>query len=176
MTTASISAISTVMQSVLDGISDTNSQAFKYLANDPIIKTAVERVSAGDVDGFHFSLGYSFEQFVDGLLQSQLGNNQAAKFLFLRAGFIEAQFTALIEAHDGFTCCADKSNFLISGLANFFMTGKEIEFDRTQKYTYHLPVKVLSSHAEVVEFFLAVRLLYCGDSQKFVEVVMRQRA
>lgn len=58
-------------------------------------------------------------------------------------------------------------------LLRFYTEGREISLDRTQQYTFHLPRTVLCEHAEIVEFFQALRSLYYGLPDSYIACLAR---
>ena len=50
----------------------------------------------------------------------------------------------------------------------FFIDGTEIKFDQTQRYTYHHPTIIFTTHDEILSFFYALRELYCGRSDRYL--------
>lgn len=165
---ATPSALAEVMFAILESVDEANVQAYQSLSREPLVEQAVQAVRAGDPDAFRFALSRHLDEFVDGLLLVEAPENAEVRFLFKHAGFVECHLRERIEQTDGFSCCADKSMWLMRRLAGFFMTGAPIEFDRMQKYTFHLPVQVLNSHDDVLAFFTALRELYYGRSAAFV--------
>ncbi|MBC8740474.1 hypothetical protein F6X40_27950 [Paraburkholderia sp. UCT31] len=165
---ASQDGIKNVLEGLLAGIHADNEQLFDTVAATPVVKDAVGKVSEGDLDGFYFALLYPLSNMVDGLLERELPLSREAQFLFKHSTFVESHFRRLIEKFEGSACCADKSRTILAKLLRFFNTGAEVSFDYTQKYTYHLPTKVFTTHHEILGFFAALQSLLFGRGEPYV--------
>ena len=122
-----------------------------------------------DPEAFYFKLAYPFEQFLSGYIRSEIANNDELVFLMLNCQFVEQLFGKEIKNREGWPCSADKSGAIIQGLANFFRTGSKIAWNYKGEYTYHLPKKVFTTHDSIIEYFNAIRSLYYGNSDKYLE-------
>lgn len=160
-----------VLGGLFASISNGNQVSFREVADLPVMQKAYEAVRAGKPERFYYALVYPLSGLVDGLLQQELSGSEDAQFLFKHNRFVENHFRAIIDKFEGHACGADKSRTILAHLLHFQKTGKEISFDYTQQYTYHLPVKVFRTHEEIVGFFAALRHLYYGHSDAFVQVL-----
>jgi hypothetical protein len=165
--------IANVLNGLLGAIDDENRKTFQALSDTPAIQDALQKVRAGDAEGFFFALLYPLENAIEGLLSTELPNNSKAQFLFSQGQFIERHFEKLFEQHEGSACCADKSRTIMSSLVRFFTTGKRIEFNYDAEYTYHLPRRLFRTHEEIVTFFDALQRLFYGRSAPYLEAMRR---
>lgn len=157
-----------VLSGILAGVDAEAESVRAQLEKEPSVIAASTAARAGDTWAFRQALSEPVDTLIDGILHHQLPHNHEVRFLVKQSKFVEMQLRGRIEAAEGMTCAADKTRFLMEGLFAFFTQGRELVFDRTQKYTFHLPKSVLCTHAEVLEFFLAVRELYYGDPKRFI--------
>ena len=122
---------------------------------------------------FFFSVLYPFDNFVDGFIRSKVSNNEDVVFIYKNNQFIERHFESVIKINEGWPCCADKSRTIMRGLVEFYSSGKEIQFNYDAEYTYHLPKKVFTSHAEIIGFYQGAKSLYYGNSDKFLKAMLK---
>lgn len=167
-------AIENVLSGLLGAIDRDNQGLATAFSESAAIVSAREAIREGDVSAFYFAVAYPMGNLLDGLLAQELCS-QEAQFLFRRGEFIEAHFERQIELYEGTACCADKTSAIISALLTFFVSGKAITFDYGQKYTYHLPKKVFTTHDSIVEFFYALRKMYHGQADDFLAAVAALR-
>lgn len=119
------------------------------------------------VNHFHRKVIYPHQKFVRGFVNTKVSKNENIYFLFQNSVYVEQHFQYWIQRYEGSACCADKSGFLIASLCHFYKSGKVIEFDRNQEYTYHLPTIIFNTHNSVVEFFEAIKRLFYGKPEKY---------
>ena len=167
------SALHDVLAGLMTGIEATSREKFKAVSTLPVMETALQNVQEGDFDGFYYSLIYPLSQMIDGLLSSVLPKSQEAQFLFKHYRFVECHFQELIRKTEGNTCCADKSHTVMLKLLAYFLTGETVAFDYGQKYTFHLPKNVFTSHEEIISFFKGLHSLYYGNPQNYIEAYAR---
>jgi len=146
---------------------------FAQLTGEPLVDKAVQAAMAGDPRAFGHALLIPIDRFVEGLLSHAAPGKPEAHFLLRHAAFVERHFRAVIERMEGMQCCADKAGWLNRKLMRFYLVGERIVLNRDQQYTFHLPTRVFVTHDEIVLFFLAVRDLYYGRSDGFVEALSR---
>ena len=159
------------LTSIFDALTKNSAEGFNAVRDVPLIKKAFELAQKGCYEEFFFALQYPFDELVDALVDAAVPHGQEAKFLMKNSQFIEAQFEKIIEKNEGSACCADKSRFIMRSLFNYFTTGKEIELNRAQEYTYHLPKKVFTTHEQIVGFFDGVMRLYYGQYEPYIKAL-----
>ncbi len=155
----------------IDGIIEQESvEAYRSVANTQIVEKAVACAKAGDQEGFFINLIYPFEKVVDGILGDVTISNEA-KFILSHGNFVEHHFQVLFEKHEGSAYCADKSRTIIRSLLRFYMADEKIKYDYNQKYTYHLPKKIFTTHEEIVEFYQSLYHLYYGKPEAYLSAL-----
>ena len=151
---------------VLSGLlasGDAERQAlYKQWADTPACRDAMTAIENLSPEKFYFSLLYPFNQLVNGLVEQAIPGQRKAHFLLTQFEFVRAHFRRIIEARDGFACCADKTRAVLSRLLAFYISGKEIVFDLNEKYTFHHPTNIFTTHDAIVEFFEALYRLHSG--------------
>lgn len=160
--------IKQVLDGLLSSINQDNENEYQTVAEQDEFQKAKESIENNDIDGFFYSLIYPFQNQVRGLLTIELPKMHQAQFLYQQCEFVECNIKRLFEDIEGSACCADKSRTVMRQLLVFFKTGKEIVFNYEQEYTYHLPKKVLNTHTEIVNFFMALYRLYYGQSKEYI--------
>jgi hypothetical protein len=167
------SDISNVLTAIFNSVEEENKASFELVASIPGVQRSLECVRKGDYRGFYFALMYPISKMVNGLLAKELPNSPDAQFLLNNSRFIENHFKRLIEKLEGSACCADKTRTIMKELLRFLTNGKEITFDYTQEYTYHLPVLLFNTHDEIVVFFKALRHLHFGYPDQYIETLAK---
>lgn len=94
-------------------------------------------------------------------------SNQELKMFYIHYDFIRNHVTAAIKMKEGNMCSADKAGFVMASLEKYLKSGEEKEPDYTQKYTFHLPKKVLNDTNTIYRFFKALIALYYGNSKDY---------
>ncbi len=117
---------------------------------------------------FYLGLIYPYEQFISGLIKSEISTNKEVVFIFKNSQFIEDHFTHWISRIEGSACCADKTRTIIRGLIDFYKVGNKIEFDYTQQYTFHLPKIIFKTHDDIISFYDAIKNLNYGNPTKYL--------
>ena len=163
--------IKEALESIFDALTKNSAQGFNAVRDMPLIKKAFELAQNGRYEEFYFALQYPFDEMVDALIDSAVPHGQEARFLMKHAQFVEGQFEKIIEKNEGTACCVDNSRFIMRSLFNHFTTGKEIELNRSQEYTYHLPKKVFTTHEQIVGFFDGVMRLYYGQYEPYIKAL-----
>lgn len=168
-----LEGIQDVIQGLMSSIAQENREAFDGVAANPAIQAALAEVGKGDVRAFYFALLYPMQNMVDGLLEHALPGKFKAQFLFKQGRFVEQHYRNLFNRYEGPACCADKSKTVVRCLLRYLVGGEEIAFDYAAQYTYHLPNRIFTTHAEIVEFFEAVYALHCGQGNLYVALLQR---
>lgn len=163
-------AIKSVIEGMVDIIDNDNVELYKALVDK------ADYMDISTVDSFYLSLIYPYDNFLSGLIRSEISTNSDVGFILKQSHFIEAQFRELIEGIEGTACCADKTGTIIEGLSRFYKTGERIAFNYNQKYTYHLPTKIFRTHESIVEFYEAIRGLYYGNPKKYLAALLNVKA
>lgn len=117
---------------------------------------------------FRYAFLYPHEEYIDGLIRSKITKDSDAAFILEQSEFIERYFLNWIQKIEGSACCADKSRTIMRRLFNFYKDGEQIVFDYDQEYTFHLPKIVFRTHGEIIQFYEAVKSLWCGNAEKYI--------
>ncbi len=165
--------IATLLTGLFSGIDDENKALAASLTDCELIKKAIECIKEDNPEHFHLFMTYPIERFVDGMLSREMPQSRDGQFLFKEAGFIESHFEKLIDKHEGGACCADKSRSIMRALARYFLKGQPIAFDYTQEYTYHLPKLIFKTHDDIVGFFEALKHLYFGSPDLYLNALQK---
>lgn len=156
--------IHNVLDAFIGVIDKENLDLYKRLVDGhPNIKT-------NDYGDFHFLLVYPFEKFLKGMVQSTFGGCYAdIDFIMLNSQFVERHFASLIEKVEGHACSADKSRSIMNRLIHFFETGEEIKWDYNTQFTYGMPKKIFTNHAEIIAFYQSLVNLYYGNPTAYIK-------
>lgn len=127
-----------------------------------------------NVDDFYLSIIGPFQHFLRILINKEIGENRHLVFILTHSNFLKNHLDKLFEKHEGESCRADKTRSVLNSLITFFKDehNKEIEWGYEQEYTYHLPEKILTSHSEIMDFYMALYALYYGSPDKYVSALM----
>lgn len=162
-----IPSVLTAMLEAGDAKNRETSRLLRPFLNEELVQRAISRL---DPSVFRLSVSFPLEGAVNGMLKDLLpGASGKALFLFQHADFVEDHAQWLIAREEGRACCADKSRTVLRALARYLVTGEEARFDFTQEYTYHLPTRVLHTHAQLETFFDAVYRLYYGNPEAYLK-------
>ena len=124
-----------------------------------------------DVQDFYLGLIYPHEQFISGLIKSEISKNNDVVFILENSQFIEHNFRYWVEKKEGMACSADKTRTILRRLVNFYKNGTKIEFDYTAEYTFHLPKVIFKTHESIVEFYEGVKSLHYGNPTLYLNAL-----
>lgn len=124
-----------------------------------------------NVEDFYLGLIYPHEQFITGLIKSEISKNNDVIFIFNNYKTIEHHFRYWIEKIEGCACCADKSKTIINRLLKFLIDGTEIVFDYNGEYTFHLPKIIFKNHKSIFDFYEGVKSLHYGNPTKYLNSI-----
>ena len=167
---ASPNDIKHVLESMLGVFAGESREAYQSVSSHERVAKAVTSARKGDYEQFYFGLLYPFGQMIDGLLED-VTHSPEARFLLKNSRFVESHFQRLIEEREGATCSADKSRTIMRVLLRFYMTGEEIQFSYDQKFTYHLPKTVFTTHDDIVGYFMSLYSLYYGQPAAYIGIL-----
>ena len=159
-----------MLRGVLDTADRDDVAVFGSVAAAPCMATATAAVHNGDFEGFRLELS-PIDRAINGLLSSALPGARDAHFLFRQSKFVERHYRHVIQRVEGSSCCADKARTILHALLIFLTTGKEIALDYTPQDAAHLPVNVFADHAEILDFFVALKRFYYGDPNPYLRVL-----
>jgi len=90
----------------------------------------------------------------------------SAVSLFHHVRFLRVQLRHAFDQYEGSACCADKAGAVLRALARHFMAGEPIAFDTNDSDSpvgYAMPQRILTTQAEVLDYFQALLALYYGN-------------
>lgn len=161
-----------VMSEVIGGILDGAEKERHQLYDEIVNKDYEKDITKIDIGDFYLSYFYPFEEYLNVLLQNKLNLNEEQRFFVINADFFNRHFESLFQKYEGNACCCDKSNKIIRSIYEFLKTGNQIEFDYNQKYTFHLPKRILNNHDEIIFAYKAIKSLLFGRGEKYIEYIM----
>lgn len=164
-------ALKGIFEAILSAGKKESNALYLSVSDHPDIQKAVAAAKEGDIEAFNYLLAGKFDDLVDGLLNVELVDSASIKFIFRQYDFVERSFKVLFERAEGMACCADKSRTVMRHLLRHFMTGKDIQLDYTQEYTYHLPEKIFRTHDEIIGFFDALHRLHFGNPDPYLKAL-----
>ena len=124
-------------------------------------------------ESFYLSVIYPFNNFIDSFITAEISQNNDVKFLMRESRFVERHFKKIINKMEGSCCSADKSRTIMKRLIQFYTDGTVISFDYNGQYTYHLPKNVFTTHDEIIQFYRAIKLLFYGHTESYIEFTMK---
>jgi hypothetical protein len=143
------------------------------IENIALYDTFKERLSEGAMnnpENFYFAVIYPHEKFVRGLVQQVFQTSDGdLLFLYVHGQYLDQHLEKLFERLEGRASCADKARTCLGALASAFRSGEPKEFDYTGEYTFHLPKTILRTHSERVDFFNALKNLYYGRPDEYLQ-------
>lgn len=101
--------------------------------------------------------------------ESELNRNIISKlqFIYLQYDFLDKNIRKLINQKDGFTCCADKTYFIIKMYKKYLITNTIPEFDEEKdKNSYSIPK--FGSYKEWINFCNGLYELYNGNPTNYL--------
>ena len=154
-----------VLDALHNSIDEENKELYKKIIQSSKIK------QFNDYDEFFYMILYPFQKFIEGLIKTEIADNNDVVFLYRNSQFVERQFQKLIETKEGSACCVDKSGTIMKRLVKFYTTGEKIEFDYNAKYTYHLPKNIFNNHESIIDFYKAVKQLFYGNNITYLKEI-----
>lgn len=142
--------------------------------NIELYKRVIDSGKIGRFDGpdqFFYAVLYTWENFIEGYIKSEISTNEDVLFIYQNSQFIDRHFTNLFEKIEGPACSSDKSRTIIRGLVSFFGDGQKIKFNYDSKYTYHLPKKIFKTHNEILKFYNGLKKLIYGHGEEYAKAL-----
>lgn len=158
---------SKLLDALTGSIGEDNVTLFKELYKDRLLP------DLKNPEDFYITAIYPHEMLIDGILSNKLTNNDDIKFIYEKYNFISNHFEKIIVKKEGRSCSADKSRTILNSLVKFFKNSEKINFDYTQKYTFHLPRKIFTDHKLIVDFYHSLKHLYYGNPEYYLPLIDR---
>ncbi len=168
MTEQSATTIQDVITTILNNVDQDKMTLFASLRDHPMLQEAQTFARDGQAEQFLYALPYPLERVVDGLLQTVLPGKESAHFILQQYRFLDRHFQKVIERQEGIGCSRDKSRTILHRLLRYYVTGQEVVFDPSEKYTFGHPTTVFTTHQEIVEFFEGLYGLYYGNPDGYL--------
>ena len=124
-----------------------------------------------DVEDFYLGLIYPHEQFITGLIKTEISKNNDVLFILKHSRIIERNFRYWIAKIEGSACCADKTRTIMRRLVEFYKNDTKIEFDYSAEYTFHLPKVIFKTHESIIEFYEGVKSLNYGNPALYLNAL-----
>lgn len=159
------SRIKEVLNLMTDSIEQKEIELYKKIINEKCFN----RIT--DVEEFYLGIIYPYEQFVSGLIKSEISKNKEVVFILENSQFIEHHFRYWVEKIEGMACCADKTRTILRRLIEFYKNGTMIEFDYTAEYTFHLPRVIFKTHESIVVFYKGIKSLKYGNPTRYLNAL-----
>ena len=157
--------IKDVLNFLCDSIEQNQIELYRKLVDEKCF----EKIE--DVQDFYLGLIYPHEQFISGLIKSEISKNNDVVFILENSQFIERNFNYWIEKKEGVACCADKTRTILRRLFEFYKIGTKIEFDYAAEYTFHLPKVVFKTHESIIEFYEGLKSLCHGNPTRYLNAL-----
>lgn len=158
--------IKSVLNAMIGSIEKENVELYKKLSES--IKYEADKDS---VEDFDLKIIHPFKSYVKGLITVEISEDRDVQFILMNYNFIERNFKNLIETIEGSACCADKSRTIVKRLYHYFRDGKQIEFDYSGEYTYHLPKIIFKTHDDIIKFYIGLKDIFYGDYRKYIQAL-----
>ena len=78
-----------VLMAILDSGKKEREGSYLELADNQTVKESVELAHKKDFDGFYYKIIYPFDEFIDGLIESEISNKREIVFIFKNADYIK---------------------------------------------------------------------------------------
>jgi hypothetical protein len=150
--------------------------AYQTLSEDPALVTARNAAKSGNFGAFYHAVQYPVNNLLEGLLREELRDCHEVRFLFMQYRFLENHFKQVFVTYEGNGCSTDKARTLMRALLKFFSTGEEVHFNYSQEHTFHLPKRVLTTHASAIGFFNALVGLHFGTPTAYLQELLKLSA
>lgn len=120
--------------------------------------------AAGALDPYLFALyrGVSPRLALRTALGEEVARTPRLEFLFAESRFVECHLKQAYARFEGDACCTDKARWALRALARHLAKGAPIVVDLQQKYTFHLPTRVLNTQESLTEMLAALQRLHLG--------------
>lgn len=168
-------SLASVLGAILATSHSDSDRVLEVLAATPAIQEAREAIAAGHAVRLRQVLVDPTDDVVRALLR-EAKLDWEASFLLRESRFVERHLSSLFTQFEGSACSSDKMRTVFAAALRFFRTGRPIEFDRAQEYTFHLPKQILATHEDIVAFVRALAGLHAGQSRAYIECLARMAA
>lgn len=167
----SMDAIKGVLEGLCAASASDDANAYHQVSHLESFQDAARHITAGDTEGFYFSLIYPIERSISGMLEDRLPGNHRAQFLFLQSSFIESHLEKLFVKHEGAACSVDKTGRVMDLILNHLISGEHSAFPTGEERAYYTPKKILLDSNQAMALFDGLYWLYYGMPDKYLKAV-----
>jgi hypothetical protein len=161
-------AFSSIFSGLRGLMRDEATEEYRKHADDPDIKEAGDALRLMDCIEFS-DLARRRLKPLEGLLNSKLGYNDRAEFLFMHGGFVESHLERIIQDVEGSYAYVDKARHVLRRAASASALGIRIDLGADEPDSYWMPKKVFRTHEEIMAFVDALHSLFYGGADDFIE-------
>lgn len=159
------------LDQMLMALNTQNVNKAKNLLDDDIIQQIGESILDGNLDELNTIVFSGYINTIEDICK-YLGLCDHGSFLVQHYNYIENSFSQMYIRYEGFACSSDKSRTVAKRLFNFYKANVMISFNPEADYTYHHPKKILNDHESIVQFFTALKSLYYGSPQQYLNCII----
>jgi hypothetical protein len=150
-----------IVDNILSSIDEDNLKLYKS-----IMEKQLKPIREFDnPEDFNLLFLWQFDCFTETYLKYELGINDKVATVWQHWGFLDSHFSQLFLEYEGSAFCHDKSRLVIDRIIRFYKTGEKIEFENC---TFSKPVKILTTHDEVIEMYDAIMNLRYGKGRPYI--------
>lgn len=147
------------------------SDKFEQVKATPLVSNANHLLSAGRWEQFDWDLIDPLEDIATSIVEDKYeGKTESGQLVFLltKQTFIRGHLSRLFQTFEGLACSADKERTVFNAIARWLINGDEIKFNYNGDYTFQLPKKILTTHEDVICYFVSIYNLYYGRSDLYL--------
>lgn len=173
-----------LFNTLADGQKQKRAEKLEKIKTNPTVSSAVQLLNAGRWEQFDWDLIDPLEDIATSIIEEKYeGKTENGQLVFLltKQAFIRGHLSRLFQRFEGLACSADKERTVFNAIARWLINGDEIKFNYHGSYTFQLPKRILTTHKDVINYFVAIYNLYYGRSdlylnelKKFSDIVAKQ--
>lgn len=166
-------ALASTLSGLLAGLEqDSRQAALKTLGRDKVLEL-VKALNAGQFDALERQILQPAEDQARALASMAFEGPPLLRYLLTHWSFVSNHVRGLVEQYEGSACCADKTRTILKMLAHHLAHGSPYAFNREQKYTFHLPTKVLLTLDDALSFMEALAHMSQGQTGPYLRWMHR---
>lgn len=170
MTSSTENKIKDVLQALMAGINKEEESLGNSLRDLEGMEEVFEALKLNDPELFYFRLAYPVKQAISGVVRSHFKVEMTEQLvtIFTLYDYLENHLTKLFTTFEGSPCSRDKAKTVLRSLVTYYLTGKKINWNYSQEYTYGLPKTILVTHESIEELYTALISLYHGNPASYL--------
>jgi len=166
-------ALASTLNGLLAGFEqDSRQAALKALGKDKVLEL-VKALNAGQFDTLERQILQPAEDQARAIAAVAFEGPPLLRYLLTNWSFVSNHVRGLVEQYEGAACCADKTRTILRTLAHHWAHGTPYAFNREQKYTFHLPTKVLLTLDDALSFVEALAHMSQGRTGPYLHWMHR---